>query len=57
MKHVPDNCPTCGFVWGHYQGSKYGIGYLQLAANVLECTRCSEIVTQLHPLYRYVARR
>lgn len=44
MKYRPDECLECGFVWGEFQGRKYGTGYETLAANVWKCTRCEHTV-------------
>lgn len=55
MKHVPDQCSECGFVWGAFQGTRYGYGYEQIAARVWRCTRCGYIVKTYDPYNRRVA--
>lgn len=55
MKDVPDQCPDCGFVWGEFQGHRYGYGCEQIAARVWKCTRCRHVVKTYDPYNRRVA--
>ena len=56
MKHHPDACPNCGFVWGQFQGHRYGYGCEQIAAHIWTCRRCRYVVKSYDPIDRHVAR-
>lgn len=56
MKYLPDACPECGFIWGSFQGRKYGHGYEELGAHVWKCTRCNHIVRSANPAEKRIAR-
>lgn len=56
MSNLPDACPECGFVWGKYQGRRYGYGYEKVAAYVWRCRRCGHVVESYDPTNRHVAK-
>jgi hypothetical protein len=47
-KHRPDSCPTCNLSWGADHGNELGNGYTSIGAGVWKCSRCDNLIHELH---------
>lgn len=47
-KYYPEACPECELAWGKDHGNDLGRGFETLGAGVRKCTRCEELIHELH---------